>query len=81
MLEARKGRDALHLLATGDPSVLVVDGLLPDTTGLRWIEKIREQGVTLPIVFVSAFYRDLDSYKRLKEQLACADVLYKLTYS
>jgi diguanylate cyclase (GGDEF)-like protein len=77
VLEARKGRDALHLLATGDPSVLVVDGLLPDTTGLRWIEKIREQGVTLPIVFVSAFYRDLDSYKRLKEQLACAEVLYK----
>lgn len=77
VLEARKGRDALHLLATGDPSVLIVDGLLPDTTGLRWIEKIRQQGVTLPIVFVSAFYRDLDSYKRLKEQLACTDVLYK----
>ncbi|MCB9613712.1 MAG: response regulator [Sandaracinus sp.] len=77
VLEARKGREALQLLATGDPSVIVVDGLLPDTTGLRWIEKVREQGVTLPIVFVSAFYRDLDSYKRLKEQLACAEVLYK----
>ncbi|MBX3251713.1 MAG: response regulator, partial [Myxococcales bacterium] len=77
VLEASKGREALRMVREHVPDVLVVDGLLPDTNGMRWIEAVRRELVTVPVVFVSAFFRDLDSYKRLKQDLGCAEVVYK----
>lgn len=77
VVEAPKGKVALELLAEHDFAVLIVDGLLPDTNGMRWIEKVRAEGADVPIVFVSAFYRDLASYKKLKDVLGVAEVIHK----
>jgi len=77
IVEAVKGRQATHLLAHEAVDALVVDGLLPDTNGLKWIETYRREGGTAPIVFVSAFYRDLESYKKLTQQLGVSRVLHK----
>ncbi len=77
VVEAAKGREALEKLTEHDFDLLIVDGLLPDTNGIRWIEKIRAEGADAPIVFVSAFYRDLATYKKLKDELKVADVVHK----
>ncbi|HJL04364.1 MAG TPA: response regulator [Polyangiaceae bacterium LLY-WYZ-15_(1-7)] len=77
VVEAPKGRAATKALTEHDFAVLIVDGLLPDTNGMKWLEKIRAQGVVTPVVFISAFFRDLGSYKRLTEELACRAVVHK----
>ena len=78
VVEAATGREALLLLREDSQiQVIVVDGLLPDTTGIKWIEKIREDGLLLPVVFVSAFFRDLVSFRKLTKELAVAEVIHK----
>lgn len=78
VVEASKGRDGLQLLRE-DPEieVIVVDGLLPDTNGIKWIERIRQDGVKLPVVFISAFFRDLVSFRKLTTELGVAEVIHK----
>lgn len=77
-VEASTGRDGLQLLRENSKiQVIVVDGLLPDTTGIKWIEKVREDGVLLPVVFISAFFRDLVSFRKLTTELAVAEVIHK----
>ena len=75
--EAAKGRIARRLVSDVQPDALIVDGLLPDTNGVKWIESYRREGGDLPIVFVSAFYRDIDSYKKLTKALNVAHVMHK----
>ncbi len=75
--EAPQGRQAMRLLQEHDFDILIVDGLLPDTSGPKWIEAVRQQGVDLPIVFVSAFFRDLGSFKMLTEELRVQAVINK----
>lgn len=77
VVEASKGRDALAAMARVGFDLAIVDGLLPDTSGVTWIERVRANGATLPIVFVSAFYRDLESYRRLTQDLGVAEVMHK----
>ncbi|MEM6956315.1 MAG: response regulator [Myxococcota bacterium] len=74
--EAAKGRDGLERFQAERFDAVIVDGLLPDTTGLRWIEAVRESGAMTPIVFVSAFFRDLESFRRLSE-LGVTEVVHK----
>ncbi|MEM1413949.1 MAG: response regulator, partial [Myxococcota bacterium] len=76
VVEAIKGRDAYRLIDEVEPSALIVDGLLPDTNGVKWLETVRRGGIDVPAIFVSAFYRDLDSYKKLKA-LGVDSVLHK----
>jgi diguanylate cyclase (GGDEF)-like protein len=78
VVEASKGRDGLQLLREDSQiEVIVVDGLLPDTNGIKWIEKIRADGVDLPVVFISAFFRDLVSFRKLTTELGVAEVIHK----
>ena len=74
---ASKGSVATQMIADLQPNAVVVDGLLPDTNGIDWIRKLRQSGSDLPIVFVSAFFRDLGSYKQLTQELGVARVIYK----
>ena len=62
VLSATKGSIARALIDEEEPSLLVVDGLLPDTNGIAWIEALRADGFQTPIIFVSAFYRDLTTF-------------------
>lgn len=55
----------------------VVDGLLPDMKGQDFIDVLRKQGFTGPIIFISAFFRDIDTYRRLTNLLKVAKVLHK----
>ncbi len=77
VLNAAKGSIARALLEEEEPSLLVVDGLLPDTNGIVWIEDLRSDGFNTPIIFVSAFYRDLTTFKHLTQDLDVIKVFHK----
>jgi DNA-binding response OmpR family regulator/GGDEF domain-containing protein/HPt (histidine-containing phosphotransfer) domain-containing protein len=77
ILNATKGSIARALLEEEEPSLLVVDGLLPDTNGIAWIEELRRDGFKTPIIFVSAFYRDLATFRHLTHDLDVVKVFHK----
>ena len=77
VLSATKGSIARALLEEDEPALLVVDGLLPDTNGVVWIEELRADGYTTPVIFVSAFYRDLTTFKHLTHDLDVIKVFHK----
>ncbi|UCF45790.1 MAG: response regulator [Myxococcales bacterium] len=77
VLSATKGTIARALLKEEEPSLLVVDGLLPDTNGIVWIEDLRADGFDTPIIFVSAFYRDLATFMHLTRDLDVVKVFHK----
>ena len=77
VLHATKGSIALALIEEEEPGVLVVDGLLPDTNGIAWLEELRRAGYRTPVIFVSAFYRDLATFKHLTDDLDVLKVFHK----
>lgn len=76
-MHATKGSTARALIQDEEPSLLIVDGLLPDTNGIVWIEDLRADGFQTPIIFVSAFYRDLATFKHLTNKLGVIKVFHK----
>lgn len=78
VIEAPTGRDGTLAVKKHQPNIVIVDGLLPDGDGLKWIPKLREASNTeVPIVFVSSFYRDMSSFKRLNDELRVALIAHK----
>jgi len=77
VVTAGTGAQATALLAKERPELLIVDGLLPDTRGTDWISGLRAAGNDLPIIFASAFWRELGSSRTLFEELRVAEVLAK----
>ncbi len=77
VLNASKGSIARALLDEEEPALLIVDGLLPDINGVVWIEELRADGINLPVIFVSAFYRDLTTFKHLTRDLDVIKVFHK----
>ncbi|MBX7096538.1 MAG: response regulator [Myxococcaceae bacterium] len=76
----RTGEEALKLLEKdGPPKAVIIDGLLPGMRGDDVAAKIRERWKMgeLPVVFVSAFFRDLRSRQRLLNTIKVDAVLHK----
>jgi DNA-binding response OmpR family regulator len=63
--EAGKVREAEQLLAGRGFDLLIVDGLLPDRSGLDFIAELRRGGNTTPVIFLSAFWKDGGSQRAL----------------
>jgi CheY-like chemotaxis protein len=77
VIEADTGRVAHKLMDDVKPHLVIVDGLLPDTDGFRWIKARRDAGDETPMIFTSFFYKDMDSYKRLTGELRVKRVVAK----
>lgn len=77
VLCARSGAEATEVIERVPVQLAVVDGLLPDTTGIDWIARRRALTDHTAIVFVSSFWRDLPSYRRLTDELAVQLVVRK----
>lgn len=75
----RSGEEASKLLAGSVPKAILVDGLLPGVRGDEFARRLRKQysAELLPIVFVSAFYRDMKSYRLLTQECGVDLVLHK----
>jgi DNA-binding response OmpR family regulator len=48
------GKDCLHVVATEDPGIIVLDLGLPDMDGIKVLQKIREQTKSLPVILLTA---------------------------
>ncbi len=77
LLEAESAQAATALLLHESPDLIIVDGLLPDLPGVEWIESLRQRDADTLIVFLSAFWRDLETFQRLTQELSVSLVAYK----
>ena len=48
------GKDCLHVVATEDPGIVVLDLGLPDIDGLKVLREIRAKNVSLPVILLTA---------------------------
>jgi two-component system OmpR family response regulator len=48
------GTDAIDAIATFQPDIILLDVMLPDMNGFSVTKKIRSQGVTTPVIFLTA---------------------------
>jgi Response regulators consisting of a CheY-like receiver domain and a winged-helix DNA-binding domain len=51
---AGSGNEALHLVRTVEPDLVVLDVMLPDMDGFTVTRRLREQGRHVPVVFLTA---------------------------
>ena len=51
---AGDGLGALHLVRESKPDLLVLDMMLPRSSGLLVLEKMQEEGITTPVIMVTA---------------------------
>jgi len=73
------GEEALRVLGSQGFRLVILDGLLPGLRGEDVVRKIRERfgPEELPILFCSAFYRDIRSYRFLVNECRVNQVLHK----
>jgi two-component system OmpR family response regulator len=50
----RSAEDALECIETTEHEVLIVDRMLPDMDGLHFVRRIRERGLGVPVLMLSA---------------------------
>lgn len=74
---AGRAKDAAQLLDREAVDLVVVDGLLPDGTGIDFVGALRARRASPKVIFLSAFFRDLKSHRRLVEELHVSAVLRK----
>lgn len=77
VFEAGTAREAQDALAWRWVDLAVVDGFLPDDSGVEFIARLRASNRRIRIVFVSAFYRQLETFHRLTTELDVSLVVYK----
>lgn len=51
---AKTGRDALALVASVDPDLVVLDVMLPDLDGFEVVRRLRFEGAQVPVLFLTA---------------------------
>ena len=72
---ARNGLDGFHLAMTESFALLILDVMLPDVSGLRIVQSIREAGNMTPVLFLSALDTVDDRVRGL--ELGADDYLVK----
>ncbi|WP_267145433.1 response regulator [Myxococcus guangdongensis] len=74
---ARTAAEARAVLAKVPVDAAIVDGLLPGVTGADFIRELRGKLPDLPVLFASAFWKDLKSHELLTRQLKVARIIHK----
>ncbi|MFE8700090.1 response regulator transcription factor [Cytobacillus sp. FJAT-54145] len=75
VLEAGEGKKALELVKTENPSIVILDLMLPDMDGFEICAKLREEFPSLPIIILSARGQDMDKIMGL--ELGADDYIVK----
>jgi len=63
---ATDGEEGLTMAAAGNYDVLIVDRMLPGTDGVTLVQRLRDQGDTTPVLFLSALGKVDDRVTGLK---------------
>jgi DNA-binding response OmpR family regulator len=75
VLEAAEGKTALRLVKEEEPSIVILDLMLPDMDGFEICTKLREMNSHLPIIILSARCQDMDKITGL--ELGADDYMVK----
>ncbi len=75
VIEARTGLEAMQMVASRRPALMVLDVMLPEMDGFTVCRRLREQGNRIPILMLTA--RDEDVDKILGLELGADDYLTK----
>lgn len=51
---ARNGREALALVAEGEPNLIISDLMMPQVNGEQLLRELRARGIKTPVVLMSA---------------------------
>jgi two-component system, OmpR family, phosphate regulon response regulator PhoB len=77
VLQATRASDADRLLHGEDPELLVVDGLLPDITGVQWVEKIRAEGRKTQVLLITSFWKSMRAFAVAAAELRPIRLIHK----
>jgi DNA-binding response OmpR family regulator len=77
VLQAGRAADGDRLLEQENPDLMLVDGLLPDITGVQWIEKVRRAGQRMHILLVTSFWKSLREFEVVARKLGDIQLLRK----
>ena len=66
-IEAGNGKECLEMLATNAPDCIISDLLMPEMDGLSLLQALRDQGVKIPVIVLSA-----DIQEKARQQ--CSDL-------
>lgn len=77
VLQAGRAAEADALLEAESPDLLLVDGLLPDMTGVQWLEKQRRAGRGTPVLFVTSFWKSMRDFEMVTQRLGATQLLRK----
>ena len=73
VITASEGKEALELIATAQPSVVVLDICMDDCNGLELLKEIRKAYPELPIIMNTAY----DSYREDVESVPATHYVVK----
>jgi two-component system, response regulator, stage 0 sporulation protein F len=77
--EASSGPEALELLETQTPDCMLLDLLMPDMEGREVLQALRERGITVPVIVITA---DIQSTTREEcMELGALAVIHKMPNS
>ena len=77
--EASSGPEALELLNTQTPDCMLLDLLMPDMEGREVLQALRERGITVPVIVITA---DIQSTTREEcMELGALAVIHKMPNS
>ncbi len=77
VIEASSVREATIKLGASNPLLAIVDYRLPESDGITWITKLREEGKNFPIVFLSGIWCDEKTFDWLRNILRVSLILQK----
>jgi diguanylate cyclase (GGDEF)-like protein len=77
IIEARSVCEATIKLGSVNPVLAIVDYRLPESDGITWITKLREEGKNFPVVFLSGIWCDEKTFDWLRNILRVSLILQK----
>lgn len=77
VVQVRTLAEARSRISQRPPDLLVLDGFLPDGSGVAFIQQLRERGLDLRVAYLSALWRDEAILGRLTGELGVCRVLHK----
>ena len=77
VLQAGRASDADRLMHAEDPELLLVDGLLPDITGVQWVEKIRAEGRQTQVLLITSFWKSMRAFAVAAAELGPIRLIHK----
>jgi len=77
VLQAGRAAEADRLLEEEQADLLLVDGLLPDITGVQWIEKLRRAGRQTQVLLITSFWKSMRDFAIAAKTLGAIEMVRK----